>query len=85
MREPLIGGIALLSFALFQLCLESFDELIESVKVGVSKNWAENAALWRTNQALLFPSVQVHVSRIEQFPDEIEKSLIVNFLAERRD
>jgi len=38
-----------------------------------------------TDQALLFPSVQVHVSRIEQFPNEIQESFIVDFFAERLD
>jgi hypothetical protein len=45
----------------------------------------ENAALRGTNQALLFLPMKVHISSVEQFPDQIEKPFIVDFLAKRVD
>ncbi len=45
----------------------------------------DNAALGGTNETFLFASVQVHICCLQQFPDEVEKAFILDFLAQNMD
>ena len=45
----------------------------------------ENPALRGANQTLLFPAMQVHISSIEQFPNQIQEPFIGDFFAKRVD
>ena len=52
------------------------------MEVSVCQYGADKAALRGTDQAVSFYPVEIHVSCIQKFPDQVEKSLIRNLLVQ---
>src|SRR5258708_17285338 len=55
------------------------------MKVDVCQNRANQSPLRRANQACLFDSVKIHISCIQELPDQIQKPLILDLLLQDGD
>ena len=55
------------------------------MEVDICQDGADETSLGRTDEAFPFGSVQVHVSSFQQFPDQVEKALIGDFLLQECD